>query len=61
MTFSLKIKLGNEAMQTPEDVAAALRSVAQAVDRVGVSSGEYGTIRDLNGNTVGSWRVTGKR
>jgi hypothetical protein len=58
MTFTLGIRLGNDAMQTPHDVAAVLRKVA---DRLDVQAGllgavrEESSIRDLNGNTVGEW------
>jgi hypothetical protein len=47
--FELHIQLGNEAMRTPQDVAAKLRSVADNVE----SGREDGAILDLNGNTVG--------
>ena len=62
--FTLRIKLGNAAMQTPEDVAEALRKTAEYVEGVGSYEGDdeevrwhldAGNIRDLNGNTVGSW------
>lgn len=52
-TFELGIELGNAAMQEPEHVAAALRSVAQQLEdhaRTGP-----GRIRDVNGNTVGGY------
>ena len=54
--FTLRIELGNEAMQTPEDVAASLREIANRLDW-----GMYrrsGEILDMNGNTVGEWRFT---
>lgn len=51
-TFTLKITLGNAAMRTPLDVADALRRAAAGVER----GEESGTIRDVNGNTVGTWR-----
>jgi DUF917 family protein len=51
MEFTLTIQLGNAAMQTGEDVAEALARVADSLQG-GVQSG---TIRDVNGNTVGSW------
>lgn len=54
--FTLRIKLGNEAMQTPEDVANRLLAVANrlnyGMDR---SNGE---ILDYNGNKVGEWGFT---
>ena len=30
--FTLRIKMGNDAMQTPEDVAASLRDIANRLD-----------------------------
>ena len=54
--FTLRIKMGNEAMQTPEDVAASLRDVANRLDW-----GMYrrsGEILDYNGNKVGEWEFT---
>lgn len=53
MKFTLTIRLGNAAMQTGDDVAAALAGVTDSL-LAGVTSG---TIRDLNGNTVGSWNL----
>jgi hypothetical protein len=69
MTFTLTIDLGNDAMQAPEDVAAALRRVAREVDcwaEWPIDDGEPATIadnmnttvRDANGNTVGEWAVS---
>lgn len=51
--FTLKINLGNDAMQTPEDIAEALETIAARL-RAGK---EEGTIRDENGNRVGSWSL----
>jgi hypothetical protein len=51
--FTLKIKLGNDAMLTPEDVAEALQRVARTIV---MDVDNQGNIRDLNGNTVGEWR-----
>lgn len=52
--FTLTIRLGNEAMQDQTDIGAALRELGHnlhsAIDT-------NGTIRDLNGNTVGEWRI----
>lgn len=50
-TFEMRIELGNAAMQTPPELADAIEGVAERV-RDGVVEGK---IRDLNGNTVGSW------
>jgi hypothetical protein len=52
--FTLNIELGNAAMESPQDVAAALRKVADRLERI-ESVEANGRIGDLNGNTVGSW------
>lgn len=54
--FTLNIKLGNDAMQTPEDIAEALRKVANALDDGFLSTSNHG-ILDVNGNTVGEWKL----
>jgi hypothetical protein len=61
--FTLKIKMGNAAMLTGEDIARALREVARDIER-NVGDEELnkrvafkGKIRDINGNTVGEWRA----
>ena len=60
-TFTLTINLGNEAMQDSEDVAFALREVADKLMAADFSEGTrvfspY-NIRDANGTTVGEWAV----
>ena len=52
-TFTLTITLGNAAMQTRADVGEALMNIGE---NVAFSVGDTGTIRDANGNTVGSWK-----
>lgn len=49
--FRLEIVKGNEAMQTPEDVAAALERVAERLKDGCIC----GVIADRNGNIVGKW------
>ena len=49
--FNLTITMG-EAMQTPDDVADALRDTAARIENLGATEG---FIHDLNGNTVGSY------
>jgi hypothetical protein len=53
--FTLQITLGNEAMQTPEDVAGAIRGRLGQI-ALADPTGDFGHIRDLNGNRVGEWR-----
>ena len=50
--FDLHIDLGNEAMRSGLDVAAALREVADKIER---DLEATGAIRDANGNTVGKY------
>jgi hypothetical protein len=53
-SFNLTIDGGNDAMQTGDDVAAALRTIADKI-----AAGDWtGGVRDENGNTVGDWRFT---
>ena len=52
-SFTLSIELGNEAMQTGEDAARALREVATGLDQ----GYDKGRIVDDNGNAVGKWSL----
>lgn len=52
--FTLTILLGNDAMQTAEDVAEALERTAHQLRHL--QHGDYG-IFDLNGNKAGSWAM----
>lgn len=49
--FTLTIQLGNAEMRLTQHVAAALRAVAKRIDEEHIE----GTVRDVNGNTVGQW------
>ena len=49
--FTLTIRLGNDAMKTPEDVGIALEYIAQRLCK----GEEQGTILDDNGNKVGEF------
>ena len=53
--FTIEIDLGNDGVQTAEDIANILRATADKIDRVEV--GAFKNIRDINGNTVGLWQV----
>lgn len=56
--FEIKINLGNEAMQYPMQVYIALVRVAKQLRNLDAEfDGDYGSILDVNGNTVGSWGV----
>jgi len=57
-TFTVAIELGNDAMQEPNEVADALYRVARKLENDGNwAYVDEGTIRDINGNTVGSWKL----
>ena len=58
--FTLNLRLGNDAMQTPEDIAEALRRAAGWLEDYGhddIENGGSQTLIDQNGNRVGSWVV----
>lgn len=51
--FVLKIKLGNDAMQTQGDIAEALINAAHRIEYNGLD----GVIMDVNGNSVGYYNL----
>lgn len=55
--FTLRIKLGNEAMQSGYDIAIALQDIADDIKDFEYTKNISGTIMDLNGNSVGKWQV----
>lgn len=57
--FTIDIRLANAQMLTAEDVAGALENVQYQLESLGDESPEGYTrpIRDVNGNTVGEWKV----
>ena len=56
--FILEIELGNEGMQTRDDVYAALADVCPNCDPVTkIVERTWATIRDINGNVVGKYEV----
>lgn len=52
--FSMSVQMGNAGIVTRSDLVAALRLTA---DRMADEKDVAGTVRDLNGNTVGNWSV----
>lgn len=56
MKFTLEIELGNDAMQSAEDVFDAIASFGDT-NPTPFSGGESHIIRDRNGNKVGKWEV----
>jgi hypothetical protein len=59
MKLKLEIELGNDAMTTPLDVLEAVgRSLDNRInDDEPLTTGLRNIVRDVNGNTVGSWHV----
>jgi hypothetical protein len=58
MRFILSIDLGNDAMSTDADIADALNEVIDRLDRHhGDVENIQGSIKDIDGNTVGSYKV----
>lgn len=60
--FRIEIELGNDAMQTEEDVARLLSETARKLRAKTIHlyhGGDYpsGALRDVNGNKVGQWEV----
>ncbi len=56
-TFTLTIKLGNDAMLTGYDVAKALKEMARKIKDSSFTRVDGGKLMDLNGNTVGRGEV----
>ncbi len=61
-SFTITLELGNDAMQTPRHVAAALIAVAARLRTHGFGqqcAGGYCTesVMDINGNRVGSYKA----
>lgn len=58
MKFVLEIELGNDEMRTKTQLSEALSSIASRVRVTSLKLEKVeGGIRDLNGNTVGTFRV----
>lgn len=57
MRFSLEIELGNADMQTADDVGRALKQQGCLLRGCSFEHEKSGTLRDLNGNTVGKWEA----
>lgn len=55
-SFTLTITLGNDAMQSAQDVAHALFEAAEKIDAR--DDMRDGKIFDANGNKVGEWSVS---
>lgn len=53
--FVLEIDLGNDAMNLATHVAEAVAAVVRQIPHVIPLKGGSVKIRDVNGNTIGSW------
>jgi hypothetical protein len=55
----LEVELGNEAMRSLHDVREALNESLLSPRGMfsDLREGEEGSLRDINGNTVGRWEV----
>ena len=58
--FTLKIRLGNAAMQAQDDVATALKHLAVKMGGRGADDDD-GVIMDDNGNRVGEWKFRAEK
>ena len=62
--FVLKVDLGNADMSTTNDIADMLRRMATKIDYETTKISDLRmseTIRDLNGNDVGRYRITNEK
>jgi hypothetical protein len=53
--FTITIDLGNAEMSKPDHVVDALREIADQLEAEGPDQFASGNVRDVNGNTVGSY------
>lgn len=60
MTFTLTIDCDNDAFAFNDlatELARIVGKVAQDIDDDGIGIDPTGTVRDINGNTVGRWEI----
>jgi len=55
MKLKLEIDMDNSAFEEPGEIQNIIEQLAQKL--AGASQGEHGSVRDSNGNTVGSWSI----
>lgn len=53
--FVLEIDIGNDATLLPTHIASLLLDVVKRIPHVIMSKGISTKIKDVNGNTVGTW------
>ncbi len=59
-SFKIELDMGNDAMQSAEDVAGALIRIAAMVKRDGLLRNSEQSVRDDNGNCVGTFKYNGR-
>ena len=55
MIFKLKLKMGGAGVRDADDVARLLAEAAGRVSQKVGEDGEFGLLRDGNGNRIGRW------
>lgn len=64
MQFTCKINMNNAAFDDypPGELKHILLEAACRIGQIALDNGETsGKLRDTNGNTVGEWKITGRR
>ena len=59
-SFTVELELGNEAMESANDIATALRAIADQVEQHNsqvLRPMHSRSVMDSNGNTIGSWNI----
>ncbi len=59
MKLTLTLEFGNDAMQTYAEARAAITAKLRT-GALKPREGDGGKLMDLNGNSVGTWEVTGE-
>jgi len=53
--FVIELDLGNESMKLPQHIVDALTAIAKQVPNVVIMKGISTKVKDVNGNTIGTW------
>lgn len=58
MLFDAQIDLSTAAFTDPTELPRILRKIADVLTEVGdQEEPDFGTVRDINGNSVGQWSI----
>ena len=60
ITITIKINTDNAAFEDPGEIRRVIEETAKKIaNRVGIGwdTGEVFTVRDINGNAVGTWQL----